>query len=95
MNDKQKKFAKYLSDVQEQVVESCMAEHNCTNKETRKILYAATYDMAAGIMEAIDGYSSFSSDRHDIVNTVTGERLKENPFIELHDILEDYLKNGL
>lgn len=94
MNNRQKKFAKYLSDVQEQVVESCMAEHNCTNEETRKMLYEATYDMAVGIMEAIDGYSSFSSDKYDIVNTVTDERLKENPFIELHDILEDYLKKG-
>ena len=48
--------------------------------------------MAAGILELIDGYSPFSSDRHDLVNTLTGERLKERPFLELHDHLEEFLR---
>ena len=34
-------------------------------------------------MELIDGYSGYSANQHDIINIVTGERLKENPFIEL------------
>ena len=48
--------------------------------------------MAAGILELIDGYSPFSSDRHDLVNTLTGERLKERPFLELHDHPEEFLR---
>ena len=49
--------------------------------------------MTVAIMELIDGYSSFCSDKFDIINTVTGERLKENPFVELHDILDGRMKN--
>ncbi len=30
--------------------------------------------------------------KYDIVNTVTGEHLKENPSIELHDQEERFLK---
>ena len=70
-----------------------MAQHKCDNEETRQILYEATYDFAVSIMELIDGYSNYSADKHDIINIVTGERLKENPFIELHDILDGTLKS--
>ena len=49
--------------------------------------------MAVHIMELIDGYSGYSTDQHDIINIVTGERLKENPFIELHDILDGKMEN--
>lgn len=44
------------------------------------------------IMEMIDGYSSFTSDKMDIINTKTGKRLKTDPFIELHDDVCDYIK---
>ena len=62
-------------------------------EEIRKMLNETTYDMVVRIMELIDGYSGYSSDKHDIINTVTGERLKETPFIELHDMLDGRLKN--
>ena len=88
MNDLQNKFVENLVKFQKRSVESCMAEHNCENEEVRKMLNEATYDMTVAIMELIDGYSDFSSDKHDILNTVTGELLKEKPFIELHDVLE-------
>lgn len=55
-------------------------------------MYDVTYEFAVDIMELIDGYSGYSSDKHDLINTVTGERLKGNPFIELHDQLEGILK---
>ena len=93
MNDLQNKFIEYLAGFQECIVESCMAEHKCENENMRKMLNQATYDMAVSIMELIDGYSGYSSDKHDIVNMVTGERLKENPFIELHDVLDGRMKN--
>ena len=92
MNDLQNRFIDYLVSFQETSVESCMAEHKCENEEIRKMLNQVTYDMAVSIMELIDGYSGYSADKHDIVNTVTGERLKENPFVELHDVLDGRLK---
>ena len=92
MNDLQNRFIEYLVSFQETSVESCMAEHKCENEEIRKMLNQVTYDMAVSIMELIDGYSGYSADKHDIVNTVTGERLKENPFVELHDVLDGRLK---
>ena len=93
MNDLQNKFVEFLVSSQEWTVERCMAEHNCKDEEIRQILYETTYEMTVAIMELIDGYSSFSSDKFDIINTVTGERLKENPFVELHDILDGRMKN--
>lgn len=41
------------------------------------MLYNITYEFAVEIMEMIDGYSEYSHDKHDIINTVTGEHLKE------------------
>ncbi len=82
-----------MMDFQESSVKMCMTEHNCKNRETEKMLYEVTYDMAVRIMELIDGYSEYSKEKHDIVNLVTGVGLKQNPFIELHDILDSYMKN--
>ena len=93
MNELQNKFVEYLVSFQENSVESCMAVHKCENEEIRKMLNEATYDMTVAIMELIDGYSGYSPDKHDIINTVTGKRLKENPFIELHDVLDGRMKN--
>lgn len=93
MNELQKKFVDYLAEFQYISVESCLAQHKCDNEETRQMLYESTYDFAVSIMELIDGYSNYSADKHDIINIVTGERLKENPFIELHDILDGTLKS--
>ena len=48
--------------------------------------------MIYDIMEMIDGYSSFTSDKMDIINTKTGQSLKTEPFIELHDAVCDFIK---
>ena len=45
------------------------------------------------IMELIDGYSEFSLGRLDIINTATGESLKKDPFIELHDAVAKYIED--
>ncbi|MPM32442.1 hypothetical protein SDC9_79004 [bioreactor metagenome] len=42
-------------------------------------------------MTFIDGYYR-DNERLEIINTETGEKLKENPFIELHDCINSYLK---
>lgn len=92
MNELQRSFFKYLAGIQETCAEVCMAQHSCNDEKVRSMLYDVTYEVITDIMELIDGYSSFSSDEHDIVNMVTGERLKENPFLELHDQTEDSLR---
>ncbi|MBQ8166599.1 MAG: hypothetical protein IJZ96_06155 [Lachnospiraceae bacterium] len=56
------------------------------------MLYDVTYEVVTEIMELIDGYSGYSDNKHDIINTVTGKRLKENPAIELHDWTEGFLR---
>ena len=56
------------------------------------ICFDVTHGMICDMMEMIDGYSSFTSDKLDIVNTKTGERLKQEPFIELHDAVCEFIK---
>ena len=92
MNDMQKKFFEYLAVLQKSCVENCMAKHGISDKDTESLMYDVTYDVITKMLEMIDGYSDYSNDRHDIVNTATGERLKNDPFIELHDMTENYLK---
>ena len=46
-------------------------------------------------MVLIDGYSAFSKDKMDIINSRTSQGLKEDPFIELHDVICDYIKMGI
>lgn len=92
MNELQKRFFEYLAAVQETCVEVCMIQHKCDDEKTKSMLYDVTFETITAIMEMIDGYSAFSSNKHDIVNTVTGEHLKENPFIELHDQTAGFLK---
>ncbi len=68
----------YFADIQETCVEICLSKHKKYNdNEARAMLYNITYEFAVEIMEMIDGYSEYSHDKHDIINTVTGEHLKE------------------
>lgn len=88
MNPAQRRFFQQLARIQEACVQRALA---CPGREEDR-LCQVSYEMAAGILELIDGYSPFSSDRHDLVNTLTGERLKERPFLELHDHPEEFLR---
>lgn len=92
MNDLQRNFFEYLAQIQKSCVDICMAEHKNDSKETEQMLYEVTYNVITEIMEMIDGCSSFSECKHDIINTVTKEGLKENPFIQLHDQTETFLR---
>ena len=95
-NNYQNAFLQHIADMQEIRVEVTLGQHKLYEhenyEEIRKLLLDATHGMIYDIMEMIDGYSGYSGDKHDIVNTVTGEYLKENPFIELHDLTEDFLR---
>ena len=92
MNKTQQHFFEYLARIQENCVEICMTQHKCGEEHVKRMLYDVTYEVITEIMEMIDGYSGYSGDKHDIINTVTGEHLKDNPFIELHDQTEGFLR---
>ena len=92
MNDRQKRFFEYLSYLQENSVQKCMAEYELTDPKIESMMYDVTFETITAVLEMIDGYSDFSSNRLDIIDTVTGERLNENPTIELHDHNEDHLR---
>ena len=92
MNETQKRFFAHLASVQVESVLRCLAKHNITDSTTEALLYEVTSSAIADILTMIDGYSTYSKDRHDLVNMVTGQKLKEDPSIELHDQIEEYLK---
>ena len=93
MNELQKKFFEHLAGIQKANVDICMIQHKCDEPSVKSMLYDVTYRVITDIMEVIDGYSAFSTHKHDIVNQVTGEHIKEQPFIELHDQTDDFLRN--
>lgn len=90
LNAFQKKFMQAMVDVQEWcVVDALYGKHNYASREEE--LYAVTSEVIYRIMELIDGYS-YDMGRLNVVCEKTGEKLKENPFIELHDAVCDYVK---
>ena len=91
MNDYQKSFFKYLAIAQEEIVQIALLNYK-DGDDIQSLLYDVTYGAMVEIMLVIDGYSTFSEEKMDIINSITGKGLKENPFLELHDQLEDYLK---
>lgn len=93
MNDYQKRFFQFLANIQESNVEICMSQNKCDDEKIRSMLYDCTYEVITEIMLMIDGYTAFSEDKLDIINTATGKCLKETPFIELHDQTCDFLRD--
>lgn len=84
-------FMKALADIQEQcVVGALYGKHNFSSREDE--LYALTSEVISRIMELMDGYGCIDVGKLDIICEKTGERLKDNPFIELHDVVGDYIK---
>lgn len=59
--------------------------------DIENLLYGTTGKLIAGIMTLIDGYVD-SNIQLDIVDRNNGTKLKENPFIELHDKIVDFIK---
>lgn len=95
-NDYQNKFLEYIADIQESCVEITLAKHKIVEKhqyeEMKSLLMDATFNVIVDIMTMIDGYSGFTADKLDIINKRTGLCLKENPFIELHDAVCEFVK---
>lgn len=59
--------------------------------DIENLLLDVTYNVIVDIMTIIDGYYG-DNKRLEVISTETGQKLKENPFIELHDCICDYLK---
>lgn len=73
-------------------MQSALAEYR-DKDDWESALYDATYTSIVELMETIDGYSRFCNDKMDIVNQRTHTGMKENPFIELHDAVVDFIKD--
>ncbi len=59
--------------------------------DIENLLYATTGELIARIMTLIDGYVD-SNIQLDIIDRISGLKLKENPYIELHDRIVDFIK---
>ena len=91
LNVFQIQFMKAVADIQKQCVAGALyGKHDYTSREDE--LYALTAEVIFRIMELIDGYGHLDTGKLDIICEKTGERLKEKPFIELHDVVCDYIK---
>ena len=91
LNDFQIKFMNDIADVQKWcVVDALYGKHDYTSREDE--LYTLTSEVIYRIMELIDGYGDLDMGKLDVICEKTGEQLKENPFIELHDCVCDYIK---
>lgn len=91
LNNFQKKILQAMADRQELAVEIAAIQYKLDDN-MKKILYDVTYECLIGVMTLIDGYVQYDI-KLDIIDRNSGERLKENPFIELHDTLCEYLKS--
>lgn len=89
-NTFQDKFLRYISDIQDIEVQIVFSKYKKGNK-VENLLLDVTYNVISDIMTLIDGYYG-DNNRLEIINVVTGDRLKENPFIELYDSICDYIK---
>lgn len=89
-NKFQHEFFKYISDIQDDEVQIALSKYK-NGDDIENLLLDVTYNVIVEIMTMIDGYYRDST-RLDVINTETGDKLKENPFIELHDSICDYIK---
>lgn len=91
LNTFQLQFMRAIADIQEHcVTDALFGKHDYTSREDE--LYAITSEVICRIMELFDGYDHFGMGKLNIICGRTGEILKEKPFIELHDIVCDYIK---
>ncbi len=72
------------------VVDALHGKNDYISREDE--LYALTSEVIYRIMELIGSYGDLYMGKLDVICEKTGERLKENPFIELHDCVCDYIK---
>lgn len=91
MNNFQVDFLKAIKNIQVNCVDIAMLNNTVFNSKEEE-LYSITYDVIYRIMELLDGYDDIVG-RIDILKSSTGETLKKNPSIELHDKIVEYIKD--
>ena len=90
LNEFQKQFMETLADIQENCVQLALGQNDdelLVNK-----YYEITSEVIIRIMEIIDGYFNQNIGKLKLICEKTGESLKDSPYIELHDIVCNYLK---
>ena len=90
MNSFQTEFMNAMKNIQQSCVAAALCKNNASKEEE---LNSVTYEIIYRIMELIDGYSEFGTGKLDIINTDTGESLKKDPFIELHDAVAGFIRD--
>lgn len=91
LNDFQKEFMETLANIQDTCVQIALCQ-KYENETLEDILYDVTSSVIIDILTEIDGYGNPNTGRLDVICRNTGETLKDNPYIELHDIVCNYLK---
>ncbi len=89
-NEFQKEFMRTLADIQENCVQMALSQND--NRSLEDKYYDITSEIIIRIMENIDGYGNPNIGRLKVTCEKTDESLKDNPYIELHDVVCNYLK---
>lgn len=92
LNEFQKEFMKTLADIQETCVQIALSQNDDQSLEEK--YYDITSEIIIRIMENIDGYGNPNIGKIKVTCEKSGESLKENPYIELHDVVCNYLKGA-
>jgi hypothetical protein len=90
LNSFQKTILMAIALEQEKAVQITLCNYK-DGDNIENILYNTTGELIAGIMTLIDGYVD-NNIQLDIIERSSGVKLKENPFIELHDTIVDFIK---
>lgn len=89
-NSFQKQFLQSIADIQEEKTQIALSKYK-EGDDIENVLFDVTFEVIAGVMTMMDGYYK-GNNKMDIINIETSDNLKENPFIELHDSICDYIK---
>lgn len=87
LNSFQKKFMESLANIQSFCVQKALCQKQQCLED---VLYDVTADVIIAILENIDGYGDM--EKFDVICCDTKETLKQNPYIELHDVVCEYIK---
>lgn len=90
MNEFQREFLETLADIQEHCVQTALEQNS--DELLKDKYYDITSEIIIRIMEIIDGYYNQNIGKLKVTCEKSGENLKDNPYIELHDIVCNYLK---
>ena len=89
LNKFQREFLETLAIIQESCVQTALEQDDELLKGK---YYEITSEGIIRIMELIDGYCNQNIGKLKVTCEKSGESLKDTPYIELHDIVCNYLK---